>query len=164
MLFHLRWSWSREYREDALRSTSHFSFAVTQPRLVPRRDSLLWSLQIHIDMSHAILHSLISQHCAHWTLCCTHAHYRTEQETTYTVPETTTRQKSLVKDHLHSFWVASAASRATLICQEDRAAVPSRHGASSCLGGDRRAKGRSSGFTLLLFPSFQLPFLALSLL
>lgn len=73
-------------------------------------------------MSHAILHSLISQHCAHWTHCCTHTHYRSEQETTYAVPETTTRQKSLVKDHLHSFLVASP-SREALIYQEIWAAV-----------------------------------------
>lgn len=145
MLFHLQWSWSREYSENTLRSTSHFSFAVTQPRLVPRRDSLLWSLQIHIDMSHAILHSLISQHCAHWTHCCTHTHYRSEQETTYAVPETTTRQKSLVKDHLHSFLVASP-SREALIYQEICAVVFSRHGASLHLSGD----GRGEGFTLLL--------------
>lgn len=96
-------------------------------------------------MSHAILHSLISQHCAHWTHCCTHTHYRSEQETTYTVLETTTRQKSLVKDHLHSFLVASP-SRETLIYQEICAVVFSRHSASLHLGGD----GRGEGFTLLL--------------
>lgn len=100
-------------------------------------------------MSHAILHSLISQHCAHWTHCCTHAHYRSEQETTYTVPETTTRQKSLVKDHLHSFLVASP-SREALIYQEIRAVVFSQHSASLHLDGDRRGEGRCSSFTLLL--------------
>lgn len=154
MFFHLPWFESREYRENTLRSTSHFSFAVTQPRLVPRRDSLLWSLQIHIDMSHAILHSLISQHCAHWTHCCTHTHYRAEQETTYTVPETTTRQKSLVKDHLHSFLVASTPSREILIYQEIWAVVPSHHCVSLHLGGDRRVKGRCSSAAVF---SFQFP-------
>lgn len=73
-------------------------------------------------MSHAILHSLISQHCAHWTHCCTHTHYRSEQETTYAVPETRTTQKSLVKDHLHSFLVASP-SREALVYQEICAVV-----------------------------------------
>lgn len=130
----------------------HFTFFLccnpTQT-CVPRRDSLLWSLQIHIDMSHAILHSLISQHCAHWTHCCTHTHYCSEQETTYAVPETTTRQKSLVKDHLHSFLVASP-SREALIYQEIWAVVFSRHSASLHLSGDRRGEGRCGSFTLLL--------------
>lgn len=107
-------------------------------------------------MSHAILHSLISQRCAHWTHCCTHTHYRTEQETTYTVPETTTRQKSLVKDHLHSFLVASAPSRKTLIYQ-NWAVVP-----FLTLGWGQESQGAKQQLYFAVIFSFQLPdFLAL---
>jgi len=109
-------------------------------------------------MSHAILHSLISQHCAHWTHCCTHTHYRTEQETTYAVPETTTRQKSLVKDHLHSFLVASAPSRETLIYQEKWAVVP-----FLTLGWGQDCQGDKEQLYFAVVFSFQLPeFLVLS--
>lgn len=111
MFVHLQWSWRRIQRKRIKKHFTFFPFPLTQPNLIPPRDNLLWSFQIHIDMSHAILHSLIFRHCAHWTHCSTYVHYLSEPETTHAVPETTTRQKSLVKDLLHFFSAVSAASR-----------------------------------------------------